>query len=252
VGRNGLIPRSIHFIHLNDAPPEPLLQACINRARAAHPGWTFRMHTGPDGLFAHPALAAVRGDLETLYDRVSRCTRRSPYIYQADLIRLCALYAYGGFYLDTDIWVVRPLDRFLLDRFVVGYINDRPQVGEAVIGVPSRSPLIMSLITGWIANPPTGPGASMGMTTWAQDNRIPVYPTEVFVPHARDDDGSGLYYTTRNTHTIHLWHREFKYDLRRLRQIADNASHSPGRSTACPTSCSSSATAAARRFRSSP
>jgi hypothetical protein len=200
------------------------------------------MHAGPEVL-KHPVLAAMRADLETLYDRVSRCTRRSPYIYQADLIRLCALYAYGGFYLDTDIWVVRPLDTFLLDRFVVGYINDRPQVGEAVIGVPSRSPLILSLITGWIASPPAGTGASMGMTTWAQDNRIPVYPTEVFVPHARDDDGSGLYYTTRNTHTIHLWHREFQYDLGRLRQIAANASHSTGRSP-CPSPSFSNWTAA--------
>ena len=43
--------------------------------------------------------------------------RQGRYAFVADVARLYALYTQGGIYLDTDVELLQPLDRFLDDRF---------------------------------------------------------------------------------------------------------------------------------------
>ncbi len=41
--------------------------------------------------------------------------------YVSDIARLWALYTYGGIYMDTDVFVYKPLDKFLIHNFFTGF-----------------------------------------------------------------------------------------------------------------------------------
>lgn len=47
------------------------------------------------------------------------------YAFVSDYVRLYALKKYGGIYLDTDIEVLKSMDKFLEDRAILGFDDDR-------------------------------------------------------------------------------------------------------------------------------
>ena len=67
---------------------------------------------------------------------------------KSDILRLAALYIYGGIYLDTDVEVIRPLDNLLYEECFIGkeskyHDND---FGTAVIGAEPYHPTIAHLL----------------------------------------------------------------------------------------------------------
>jgi mannosyltransferase OCH1-like enzyme len=68
--------------------------------------------------------------------------------YQSDLIRLEALYKFGGFYVDADIEVYKSFNDFTnLENPIVGWENkDNNSIGSAVIGSPAKNKYILEPI----------------------------------------------------------------------------------------------------------
>lgn len=61
------------------------------------------------------------------------------YAFTSDVVRLFALYNYGGIYLDTDVFMYKPLDEFLNDQGFTGFEDTNYPV-TATMGCEKRKP----------------------------------------------------------------------------------------------------------------
>lgn len=70
--------------------------------------------------------------------------------HKADLIRLDAMFRHGGFYIDSDVQVLRPLEPLLSPLFVAGW-EDETNIPNAMFGSVPNSPIVnamLKLVTG--------------------------------------------------------------------------------------------------------
>ena len=118
-----MIPKVIHYVWVGGAPKPPEVIACIESWRKMCPGWEIR-EWGDD--FAKT--------VDNRYVREALAHRK--WAFAADWIRLYALERFGGFYLDTDMEMRKPFDRFLGERFVISWerMNGRTNFNCGVIG----------------------------------------------------------------------------------------------------------------------
>ena len=65
--------------------------------------------------------------------------------YVSDYLRLKALYEYGGIYLDTDVMVYKPLDKFLEHDFFTGFEQPHYPV-TATMGAKKGNKLIKEML----------------------------------------------------------------------------------------------------------
>ena len=65
--------------------------------------------------------------------------------YVSDVARLWALYKYGGMYMDTDVQVYKPLDRFLEFDFFTGFEQPHYPV-TATMGAIKENKLIKEML----------------------------------------------------------------------------------------------------------
>ena len=76
---------------------------CVKRFRALHP-------TTPVHAYTVSRAATFIDEHCPVLSKPYRDLR--PIAFKADLWRYCALYTYGGAYLDDDLWLTRPLTLF--------------------------------------------------------------------------------------------------------------------------------------------
>jgi hypothetical protein len=97
------IPRRIHYCWLSDDPLPELNQRCVDSWHRVMPDYEF-----------------VRWDMKRVAAFDARFLREAisvrAWAFATDYIRLQALALQGGIYLDTDVEVFRPFDRFLGNR----------------------------------------------------------------------------------------------------------------------------------------
>lgn len=71
-----------------------------------------------------PEYELRKWDMESLKEIDSvflkEALQERKWAYAADFVRLYAVYHYGGIYLDTDVQVYKPFDRFLQDKAFIG------------------------------------------------------------------------------------------------------------------------------------
>lgn len=68
------------------------------------------------------------------------------------MVRLLKLYELGGFYMDTDVQVLREFTPLLSNEMFLGYMWEC-NMGAAVIGARPRHPIIMDLMRIYIDRP---------------------------------------------------------------------------------------------------
>ena len=67
------------------------------------------------------------------------------YSFTSDVARLWALYNYGGIYMDTDVMVYQPLDKFLRHSFFTGFEQVHYPV-TATLGAEKENSLIKEML----------------------------------------------------------------------------------------------------------
>lgn len=111
------IPRILH--RTVPAETSPDVEAWWDRFGELHPGWELRTHRDP--------MDPAEWETGDLWDLCHSGAQR------AGLIRLEALYRWGGVYVDSDVEPFRPLDSLLgLPAFAAW--EDRKVVPDAVLG----------------------------------------------------------------------------------------------------------------------
>ena len=176
------IPRIIHQVWLGQAPIPDQLQQWSETIRAHHPNWKYRLWRDKDCEHLRPLM--------------SKCSNLAG---ASDVVRLYALYAHGGVYLDFDIECFKPLDP-LLDVAAFGAYDGcaygggvyTHQVGKPVMcnAVMASAPChrwiseqILSL-PHWVRrDPPWGPM----LATAFLNNEVTIYPTKYFYPFRPTD-----------------------------------------------------------------
>lgn len=76
---------------------------------------------------------------------VKEAYKEKKWAYVSDVARLWALYNYGGVYMDTDVRVYKPLDRFLEYDFFTGFEQPNYPV-TATMGAIKENKLIKEML----------------------------------------------------------------------------------------------------------
>jgi mannosyltransferase OCH1-like enzyme len=77
---------------------------------------------------------------------VKQAYKSKRYAFVSDYVRLYALYNYGGIYLDTDVEILKPLDKFLNHYSFSGF-ECKDCVPTAVMGSEKHSPIIKEMLS---------------------------------------------------------------------------------------------------------
>ncbi len=136
-----MIPKVIHYCWFGRGPLPALAQKCIASWRKYCPDYEIK-EWNEDNF-----------DL-SLYPYVREAYEARKFAFVTDVVRLYALYYEGGIYMDTDVEVIKPLDKFLVHCAFSGFESE--------------------------VNVPTGIMASEQYGRWAKDN-LDYYDNRHFV-----------------------------------------------------------------------
>lgn len=170
----GGIPRILH--RTVPETPDPVADGWWAMFEEMHPDWELVTHRDP----LDPAEWPETSDLW------AACSSGAQL---ADLIRLEALWRWGGVYVDSDVQPLRPLDSLLAVSAFAGY-EDRNSVPNAVLGASAGHPAIracLDLIRTRIPGPTweAGPGVTTEVFRGRSD--VVLLPPEALYPvHYKD------------------------------------------------------------------
>lgn len=126
-----MIPKIIHYCWLGEGDYPPLVKKCIQSWKDNLPGWELRLWD--------------KSCIEEIDEPwVKEAYKAKVYSHASDYIRLYAIYKYGGFYLDTDVEVVKDFSPLLDFEYILGMENsDRRYIEAATFGsVPNNEFLL--------------------------------------------------------------------------------------------------------------
>lgn len=136
-----MIPRKFHFCRFK-APSErggkPFVYAnylCLYSIIKTHPGAEFNFYYNEeivspwlDLIKPYLNLVKVEAPTEIFGIPIKRVE------HQADIFRMRILLEHGGIYLDTDVFVIKPLDELLTNNFVMGIENGMGLCNGVILG----------------------------------------------------------------------------------------------------------------------
>ncbi|PNT91462.1 glycosyltransferase [Clostridium thermosuccinogenes] len=151
---------------------------------------------------------------------LSQAYQAKKWAFVSDYVRLHVLYKYGGIYLDTDVEIRKPLDKFLICGAFAGYESPR-NISTAVMGACKGHTWIEYLLSYYSDRDFIRKNGTFDLTTnvftitrmtlekyefrpntqyqLLEDN-LYLFPVDWFC--AKDYD-SGAFNITKNTHAIH-------------------------------------------------
>jgi hypothetical protein len=132
------IPKIIHWVWVGPAPKPKLVLDCIESWKKFCPDYEIR-------LWGDEELAQIgnRFAIEALEHR--------KFAFASDVLRLYALKNYGGVYVDSDLQITAPIDRFLENHFFSGFENLGNVVWPitALMGAEKGNEIISDLLAGY-------------------------------------------------------------------------------------------------------
>lgn len=145
------------------------------------------------------------------------CYEQKKYAFLTDYIRLIVIAEYGGIYLDTDVELVRNIDKLLENRAFFGFETDEYVATGLGFGAESGNKMIIDMLQeydelldgqhGVIGCPilNTQRLVKEGLIQNGQKQEIDgviIYPRDCFNPY---DDSTGRLNITENTYSIHWY-----------------------------------------------
>ena len=122
------VPKTIHYCWFGGNPLPELVQRCIKSWKKYCPDYEI-VEWNESNFDIHSNRF------------VEEAYQTKKWAFVADYVRLYALYKYGGVYLDSDVELLQPIDRFLTDGAFAGFeTKDSP--AAMVFGCEKGLPLI--------------------------------------------------------------------------------------------------------------
>lgn len=127
-----MIPKIVHYIWFGEKEKNEYIRKCIDSWKKNLIGYEFREWN--------------EYNFDVTYNEYTRKSYEAKkYAFTSDVARLWALYNYGGIYMDTDVMVYRPLDKFLKHSFFTGFEQKHYPVC-ATMGAEKGNPLIKEML----------------------------------------------------------------------------------------------------------
>ena len=160
--------------------------------------------------------------------------QQKKWAFVSDVARLWALVHEGGIYMDTDVEVIRPLDKLLANKAFIGFEGTQ-WIGTNLMGTEPHNAFLQAFLEDYNHRNFTNPDGTLNQTTnveeitsrfLTQHNLVrngeqqqagdfTVYPTDYFSPY---DYINGKVRTTDNTYSIHWfsqsWIKRSKWKTR--------------------------------------
>ena len=154
---------------------------------------------------------------------VKEAYHNKKYAFVTDYVRLYALYHYGGVYMDTDVEVIKSLDKFLVHESFTSFENEH-SIPTGMMAASKNNTWIKDLLSyydnksfyldnGKLYNQPnTVPITKLTLEKYdlklnnehqILEGDLNIYPFDYF---CAKDWRTGEVKITKNTHTIHHFH----------------------------------------------
>lgn len=135
-GKEGNIPKVIHYCWFGKAPYNDVVNNCIDSWKKYLPDYKFVVWNEDNfPVNAYPFARQAYNDKK--------------WAYVSDVARLHALYNYGGIYMDTDVEVLKNIDNFLVHDFFSGF-ESNIHLTSAVMGAKPHNAFIKLLLDWYI------------------------------------------------------------------------------------------------------
>jgi len=235
------IPKVIHYCWFGNKKKSQLVEDCISSWKLYLPEYEIIEWNERNTNLKHPFL--------------KKTYKLKKWAFVSDFVRLKVLYEFGGIYLDTDMLILKPLDKFLEDKCFFGAEN-RTYISAGIIGVLKNHHFIKECLlkyedvksnnqTNWeeiciprIITQVFGDkyDSDLNFNKKTEINGIVIYPSPYFYPlnyKNREDIENYKNYLKMDSHAIHLWNaswiepNEFHYLRSRqyskgLRKVINN------------------------------
>lgn len=195
-----MIPKTIHYCWFGDNPHNDLIKKCIASWKRFLPDYKIiEWNESNIDVFSNEFMKI--------------CYEEKKWAYVSDYARLLALKNHGGFYLDTDMEVIKPFpEQFRSYEFLAGEEVDN-QVSCGIIGTSPENEVINNLLKYYDNLILTEPIPLLLSDILTAENKFkdPEYyisKSEVFYPMKYD----GSITDTKNSFTIHHWEGSWKND----------------------------------------
>jgi len=171
-----MIPKIIHYCWFGDGAKSQLIIDCIRSWRKYCPDYEIVEWNESNFNFSGNEYS------KSAYEN-------KMWAFASDYARLKIIYENGGFYLDTDVELIKSLDSLREHNFYCGFeIRDAINTGLG-FGATKNSVLVEKMLDEYDKVNFTKP-----------DGSFTIYPTEFFSPKSYE---TGLIKTTSNTISIH-------------------------------------------------
>lgn len=202
-----MIPKIIHYCWFGGNALPKLAQKCIASWKKYCPDYELKLWN--ESNFDLNSNAYVK-----------EAYKAKKFAFVTDYVRLWALYNYGGIYMDTDVEVIRPLDRFLVHPAFSGF--ETPNSVQTGIMASEKEGMWAARELEYykdkhflredgsydtttnviiITNNLVNDGFKLNNTYQDHKGIITMYPQDFFCP--KDWQSKKLVAFTENTHVIH-------------------------------------------------
>lgn len=209
------IPKIIHYCWFGRNPKPKLAEKCIKSWQKFCPDYEI-MEWNEDNF-----------DVSSAPEYVQQAYEVGRWAFVTDYVRLKAMLQYGGIYMDTDVEVIKPLDKYLQHRAFAGF-ETPGRVQTGLLACEKGFPLFREFISYYDTASFFRQDGTHDTTTnveilteicvchglkldgsYQEVDGFAVYPTEVFCPVDYDTE---KLHKTRKTVVIHWfaasWHTE--------------------------------------------
>ncbi len=214
-----MIPKKIHYIWFGGNPLPPLALKCIK-------SWEkycsdFEIIRWDESSF----------DIFSCPDYVKEAYENKKWAFVTDYVRLKIVYENGGVYFDTDVEVLKKIDKSLLDTAFFGFENETNVATGLGFGAERGNNILKAMMDDYEGIHFVQPDGSFDLTPCPERNTkvlkklglvsdgklqticgARIYPTEYFCPM---DYVTGKIRKTRRTYTIHRFSASWKSESER-------------------------------------
>ena len=144
-----MIPKIIHYVWFGKNPFPSKIQMCIDSWKKYLPDYEYKLWN--EDTFDVTSCRFAREAFEM-----------KKWAFVSDYARIEAIYKYGGWYLDTDVEILRPLDSIENHRVILG--TDEDGALTAVYGTEAGHPFWKKVLEHYQSIPFVKPDKSLDMT----------------------------------------------------------------------------------------
>jgi len=204
-----MIPKKIHYCWFGKGEKNEVIQTCIATWRKNLPDYEIIEWNEEN----YP-ITKEKSFVHTMY-------QQKKWAFVADYARFDVLYDQGGIYLDTDMYVLASLDKFLNNEFFIGKEDD-DHISAGIIGVTAKNDYILKCKEFYDVHPEVVMTVPRVLTkiyqeNFLEDKNIAIYDKNVFYPFsAKNIEKFNPKHPPTGAYAVHMWNYSWGHPLNKF------------------------------------